>query len=51
MLSAKMPVYDYFVSGAKDGFGIVVGIASTIIGCMAAVASVCSIDRKTVATF
>ena len=35
--SRKMPVYDHFVSGAKDGFGIVFSIAPTIIGLMVAV--------------
>ena len=35
--SKKMPVYDHFVSGARDGFSIVVSIAPTIIGLMVAV--------------
>jgi spore maturation protein B len=35
--SRKMPVYDHFVAGAKDGFGTVMQIAPTIIGLMVAV--------------
>ena len=33
----KTPVYDHFISGAKDGFGTVMTIAPTIIGLMVAV--------------
>ena len=33
----KMPVYDHFISGAKEGFGTVLSIAPTIIGLMIAV--------------
>jgi len=33
----KMPVYDHFISGAKEGFGTVLTIAPTIIGLMVAV--------------
>ena len=35
--SRKMPVYDHFVSGAKDGFHTVFTIAPTIVGLMVAV--------------
>jgi len=35
--SRKMPVYDHFVSGAKDGFHTVFMIAPTIVGLMVAV--------------
>jgi spore maturation protein B len=33
-ISKKMPVYDHFVIGAKDGFSTVIQIAPTIIGDM-----------------
>jgi len=36
-ISKKMPVYDHFVIGAKDGFSTVMQIAPTIIGLMVAV--------------
>ena len=35
--SRKMPVYDHFVSGAKDGFHTVFQIAPTIVGLIVAV--------------
>ena len=35
--SKKMPVYDHFVAGAKNGFFTVLNIAPTIIGLMIAV--------------
>ena len=35
--SRKMPVYDHFVVGAKDGFHTVFAIAPTIVGLMVAV--------------
>jgi len=35
--SRKMPVYDHFISGAKDGFHTVFQIAPTIVGLMVAV--------------
>jgi len=35
--SRKMPVYDHFITGAKEGFGTVLNIAPTIIGLMIAV--------------
>ena len=35
--SRKMPVYDHFIAGAKDGFSTVVMIAPTIVGLMVAV--------------
>jgi len=33
----RMPVYDHFITGAKEGFGTVLNIAPTIIGLMIAV--------------
>lgn len=36
-LSRKVPVYDSFIDGAKDGFGTVLNILPTIIGLMVAV--------------
>ncbi|MDR1209567.1 MAG: spore maturation protein [Clostridiales bacterium] len=36
-VSKKTPVFDSFVSGAKDGFGTVVGILPTLVGLMVAV--------------
>jgi len=33
----KVPVYDHFITGAKEGFGTVLNIAPTIIGLMVAV--------------
>jgi spore maturation protein B len=38
--SKRMPVYDHFVIGAKDGFKTVLQIAPTIIGLLVAVANV-----------
>ena len=35
--SRKTPVYDHFVSGAKDGFHTVFAIAPTVVGLMVAV--------------
>ena len=35
--SRKMPVYDHFITGAREGFGTVLNIAPTIIGLMIAV--------------
>ena len=35
--SRKMPVYDHFIIGAKDGFKTVAGIAPTIVGLLVAV--------------
>lgn len=35
--SRKMPVYDHFIGGAKDGFHTVFHIAPTIVGLMVAV--------------
>jgi spore maturation protein B len=35
--SKKVPVYDHFIVGAKDGFSTVLGIAPTIVGLMVAV--------------
>ena len=32
--SKKVPVYDHFIVGAKEGFTTVLGIAPTIIGLM-----------------
>jgi spore maturation protein B len=36
-LSKKIPVYDNFIEGAKEGFGTVLNILPTIIGLMVAV--------------
>ena len=36
-LSNKVPVYDEFVKGAKDGLKTVVGILPTLVGLMVAV--------------
>ena len=36
----KVPVYDNFIVGAKDGFKTVLQIAPTIVGLMVAVANV-----------
>ena len=36
-LSRKVPVYDIFIDGAKEGFGTVLNIMPTIIGLMVAV--------------
>lgn len=36
-LSRKVPVYDSFIDGAKDGFSTVLNILPTIIGLMVAV--------------
>jgi len=38
--SRKVPVYDHFVTGAKEGFFTVLHIAPTIVGLMVAVAFV-----------
>ena len=35
--SKKMPVYDHFVHGAKNGFHTVLSLAPTIVGLMVAV--------------
>ena len=36
-ISKKVPIYDNFIEGAKDGFHTVFGIAPTIVGLMVAV--------------